>query len=1162
MTTKDNKTEYEAVKLMSDFYKVGGSLRYNHPTYITRKADRDIYDALKQKEFCYVLNSRQMGKSSLRVRTMKILAQEGFKCVAIDLGILGRFTTAEQWYGGLLAELWRRLRLTSGIDDDLYWWRSHLELSPIQRFSRFIEDVLLVNCTSEILIFLDEVDNIINLDFRDEFLILIRNCYERRVELEQYQRLTFCLLGVATPSNLRIDKQLSPFNIGKAIQLTGFDFTEAQPLISGLNNKFSEPESILQEILHWTKGQPFLTQKLCSLIVRYSEAKQVNIPLLIQHYLVDNWEIQDEPEHLKTIRDRLLHNQQNKARLLTLYHSILNQQEIIIDGSDEQVELRLSGLVTRQQSQLKVSNPIYERVFSQQWVAKQLAAISPYQNAIAAWLQSQRQDPSRLLRGEALLEGQVWARKHSISNIEKDFLQKSELLAIEEQRQAELARKAEFITKQLAQEKRLVRWQRLFILFSLAMITGFYLESRRANLSNISALVQSSTALSASNQKLDGLIAAIKAKQKLNKSLRVNQNLTQQVDTALQQVVYEIKEKNRLLGHSDRLYDIAISSDGKLMATAATDNTVRLWKKDATGWQPHKALKGHDGWVVDVAISPNGKTIASASRDRTVKLWNQNGKLVDTLSHPQAVTSLAIQKDRIVTGTQNGNIYIWQKGKLIKTLTGHTAAVEAIIITPDNLSSNGDQIISASEDKTLKIWQQGKLIKTLTGHTEGVRAVAITADGNKIISASRDKTLKIWDSNGTEIATLKGHLAPVYGVAVNPINSQIVSASADKTLKIWDSNGTEIATLRGHTNRVWDVAYTPDGNIASASWDKTVRIWQPENNLIKTLSGHQDVAIALDYNDQIIASASDDTTVKLWNHVGTLLKTFREHTAEVYDVAIHAQTLASVGADQTLRIWQADDNRVKTIKAHNAAIWAVDISPDGQKIVTAGDDNVIKIWDIQGNLLHSLKGHKQKVWDVDISPDNQYLVSASEDKTVKVWNLNGHLLQTLQGHQDAVRTAIANSNQIISGSEDHSIKIWDLAGRIVTTLEKHQTAVKGISLSPNQQYLASVDDDGKIILWQPNNQTWRHEVSAKAYRSAYPLGQPLQTLQGHDNSIWSVTFSPDSQTLATAGEDAKIILWNLNNIRHLNSLQYGCNWIKAYLQHSPEVDRQDRSLCQ
>ncbi|GAB4535780.1 MAG: AAA-like domain-containing protein [Pleurocapsa sp.] len=1112
---------------MLDFYKVGGSLRYGHPTYITRKADRDIYKALKENEFCYVFNARQMGKSSLRVRTMKTLAQEGFKCVAIDLGILGRFATPEQWYGGLMAELWRRLRLTPGIDDDLHWWRSHLELPPVQRLSRFIEDVLLVKCTENIIIFLDEVDNIINLDFRDDFLVLIRHCYEKRADSKSYQRLTFCLLGVATPSSLRIDKQLSPFNIGRAIQLTGFNSREAQPLISGLAAKFYEAEIVLKEILTWTKGQPFLTQKLCFLTVKFAESKQVNVSQIIQERLVDNWEIQDEPEHLKTIRDRLLNDRQNKARLLTLYQSILNHQGINIDGSDEQVELRISGLVTTQQGKLKVSNPIYEKVFNQQWVNRELLAISPYQNAIATWLKSSRQDRSRLLRGEALLEGQTWAKKHSITAIEKDFLHQSELLAIETQKQAELAQKTELVTKQLAQKKRLVRWQRLFILFSLAMISGFYLKSRQANLNNINTLVQSSNALFASNQKLDALIAAIQAKQKLNKSLRVSQNLVQQVDGALQKAVYEVKEKNRLLGHEDRLYGIAVSNDGKLMATAATDNTLRLWKKEATGWQPHKTLKNHQGWVIDVAISPSGNTIASASRDRTVKIWNQDGKLIHTLLHPQSVTTVAIQDNQIITGTQNGTIHIWQGKNQIATLTGHTAAIQAIAITPDN------KIISASEDKTLKIWQKQKLLTTLTGHTEGVRAVAITLDGTKIISGSRDKTLKIWDSNGTEIATLRGHTAPVYGVAVNPQNNRIVSASGDRTLKIWDSNGTEIATLRGHTNRVWDVTYLPDGLIASASWDKTARIWQPENNLIKILSGHQDVAIAIDYNFNLIASASDDKTVKLWNQEGTLLQTLGQHTAEVYDVAIGKQIVASVGADKTLRIWHFQNKQFKTIEAHNAAIWAVDISPDGQKIVTAGNDNSIKIWDRAGNLLHSIQGHRQKVWDVAISPDNQYLVSASEDNTVKIWNLQGNLLQTFTGHQDAVRTVIINNKQIIAGSEDRTIKIWDLTGKLITTLDKHHSEVKDIALSPDGQYLASVDDDGKIILWQQNNQTWQH----------------LQTLQGQDNSIWSVAFSPDSQTLATAGEDGKIILWSLNNILEINPLQYGCDWVKDYLHH-------------
>ncbi|MEL6579782.1 MAG: AAA-like domain-containing protein [Cyanobacteria bacterium J06621_12] len=1129
-----------------NYFKVGGSLRFGDPTYIARKADRDIYVALKQKEFCYVLNSRQMGKSSLRVRMMKILVQEGFKCVAIDLGILGRFASTEQWYGGLVGELWRKLRLSWGIDDDLEWWRAHSQLSPVQRFSRFIADVLLARCDRDVVIFLDEVDNIISLDFRDEFLALIRSCYEKRVEAAQYSRLTFCLLGVATPSSLRIDKQLSPFNIGKVIGLEGFSFQEAQPLLAGLSFSeltASESETILREILVWTKGQPFLTQKLCALAVRHQQLV-TNLPLLIQQHLVTNWEVQDEPEHLKTIRDRLLHNSHNKARFLTLYQQILGHQGIAIDGSEEQVELRLSGLVSAQQGKLTVSNPIYEQVFNRQWIEKQLAAISPYQNAIAAWVKSDCQDSSRLLRGQALIEGLSWAKKHSITAIEKEFLDQSEILAAQEQRQAQLAQQTEIAEGKLAQEKKLVRWQRLFIAFSLAMLGGFYLKSRQTNFSNINTLVQSSEALFASNQKLDSLIAAIKAKRQLNKSWRVNQNLVQQVNTVLQQSVYGIKETNRLLGHGDRLYSIAVGSKGKLMATAATDNTVRLWHNERSGWQPGKVLK-HDGWVLDVAISSDRQTIASASRDRTAKVWNPRGKLLHTLKHVQPVTSVAISpQGQIVTGSEDGIIKIWQQNKAIQTLTGHTAAVESIAISPKG------QIVTGSEDGTIKIWQQNKAIQTLTGHTGAIRAVAINQDGSRIVSASRDKTLKIWNSAGQEIATLKGHTAPVYSVAIDPLNNQIVSASGDRTLKIWNGNGIELMTLKGHTDRVWDVAYlpalsSPGGNVVSVSWDKTMRIWQPNNNFVRVSSGHEDVAIALDYQGNLIASTSDDRTVKLWSAKGTLLQTFREHTAEVYDVAIHQQTIASAGADRSLKIWQADGKLLHNISAHQAAIWAVEFSPDGRKIMTAGNDNLIKVWNINGQPLSILKGHTQKVWDLAIHPQGEGLASASEDNTIKIWDLNGHLLHSLTEHQDAVRTVAYSSDGslLVSGSEDRTVKIWR-SGKLITTLTKHQAAVKAVAISPDRQYIASVDDSGKIILWQQSNNVWQERQSLQA-----------------GNSIWSVVFSPDSQILATAGEDSKVMLWHLDSILQLDTLKYACTWAKDYLQHSPELDGRERRLC-
>ena len=1129
----------------SNYYKVGGSLRYGHPTYITRNADKKLYLALKQKEFCYVLNSRQMGKSSLRVRTMKTLAKEGFKCVAIDLGILGRFTNASQWYGGLVSELWRRLRLTNGFDDDLTWWRKREALAPVHRFSQFVADILLTKSTANIVIFLDEVDNIINLDFRDEFLSVVRNCYEKRAEYPEYNRLTFCLLGVATPSTLRIDKQTTPFNIGRAIQLSGFTLPEAKPLILGLQEKVSTPKTVLAEILQYTKGQPFLTQKLCYLIVRYGENQQPNIQQIVQKYLIDNWELQDEPEHLKTIRDRVLYNHNNKARLLGLYQQILQQQGISADSSDEQVELRLSGLVVKQNGKLNVANPIYQQVFNLLWVEKQLDAISPYQSAIAIWLKSNGQDTSRLLRGQALEEGQTWARKHSISTREREFLLESEQLAKQERKQSQLAQRTRIAEQKLIQERKITRWQRLFFLSLILLISSLWgitaIYSRKAHLSELKTLIQSSQALYSSHQKLDALIVALKAKKQIQRLIGVDENLEKEVDRTLQQVVYNIKEYNRLLENGDRLYSVVISPDENLIVSAGTDRTVRLWNKTNKGWQQTQILSDHDGWVLDLAISHDGKTIASASRDRTVKLWDNNGKLLNTLvGHQHPVNAVAIsngyQEENhqiVVSGDENGLVKIWQQGKLIKNLVGHNDAVQAIAISKD-----GNLIISASEDKTIKIWEKnGKLRKTLIGHTEGVRAVAISPDRTKIVSGSRDKTIRIWDLNGNEIATLTGHIAPVYGVDVHPNGKQIVSASADNTIKIWNLKGENLDTLRGHTNRVGDVVYSSDGNwIASASWDKTVRLWQPNNNLVKTFTGHQDVAIALDYSSQFIASASDDKTVKLWQHDGSLINTFLGHTAEVYAVAIHPNEniIASAGADKTIQIRENDGTILKTLKAHNAPIWALDISPDGTKIISGGNDKTIKVWDFDGNLLHTLVGHPKKVWDLAISPKGDRLVSGSEDNTLKIWDIKGNLLHTLNGHTDAVRTVAYSSdgNWIVSGSEDRTVRLWNNSGKHLTTLTGHNAAVKGIAISPDSQWIASADDNGNILLWQNHNEIWRH----------------AHTLKGYSGSIWSLVFSPDGKRLASVGEDSSIISWNLENILSLDPFQYGTNWARNYLQ--------------
>ncbi|MEH1928044.1 peptidoglycan-binding protein [Nostoc sp.] len=222
------------------------------------------------------------------------------------------------------------------------------------------------------------------------------------------------------------DKNRTPFNIGRAIELKGFELFEVQPLLEGLVGKVSNPQTILQEVVDWTGGQPFLTQKLCQLIPAGIEAGRVEE--LVRSHIIENWESQDEPEHLRTIRNQILKNEQHAGRRLGLYQQILQQGEVAFDETSEQMELRLSGLVVKQQNKLRIYNRIYKAVFDDNWIDKVLAQMRPYAELIQAWLDSYCQDESHLLRGQNLQDAQIWAIGKSLSDRDYQFLAASQKL--------------------------------------------------------------------------------------------------------------------------------------------------------------------------------------------------------------------------------------------------------------------------------------------------------------------------------------------------------------------------------------------------------------------------------------------------------------------------------------------------------------------------------------------------------------------------------------------------------------------------------------------------------------------------------------------------------------------------------------------------------------
>ncbi|HNT74876.1 MAG TPA: AAA-like domain-containing protein [Anaerolineae bacterium] len=361
------KENFEKNENFWNFFQAGGTLHLEAPSYVKRPADDELYNAILNGEFCYILTARQMGKSSLMIRTAHQLKQQGVCTAIIDLTQIGTDEiTAKQWYLGLITHIKEQFSLD--VEPET-WWNDHASLSVVQCFIGFLRDVVLVDIEKPVVIFIDEIDATLKLNFADDFFATIRSIYNARASNPIYQRLTFALFGVATPSDLIKDRTRTPFNIGHQIDLREITPQDANVFLKALAEAGNDhTKQVFDRVFYWTYGHPYLTQKLFDALVKDSEieltSEQVDATVDRLFFLEDS----TRETNLRYVLDKVKESSQ-KVKLLSVYRKVHAGKIVPEDErSVEQSQLKVLGLVRSSDGVLQVRNEIYRRVFDQKWI--------------------------------------------------------------------------------------------------------------------------------------------------------------------------------------------------------------------------------------------------------------------------------------------------------------------------------------------------------------------------------------------------------------------------------------------------------------------------------------------------------------------------------------------------------------------------------------------------------------------------------------------------------------------------------------------------------------------------------------------------------------------------------------------------------------------------